>query len=357
MNFIDHSTAVKAGISSAEFDGGISRLPRIATVCVLGDRAKRSTINHRRYRLMKLVIEALVSRNEWHPIDAVVFPGGHFFSTTYVGHHAYHKRKSIIERNRIGEVCRWGADQLDKVCPGALLVVGIDSVGRGRHDWGDQLCVAFNGDGVAGIGRKVFPTNIETNGSIRPVVCYADDYDSEHRIVTLPNGSRALLAACYDAFGVAEPVLGPTARTRYIRNIIDGGKKFSIGDQHFAKLRRDCLERWAALISANRVDVTLTAIHNFGEPGADLFWQRHGLATASASMGGGLAIGAAHFWDELPDPKRFDQSPLAAFNVEANHLNDGLHRKAERLRCVDAISIKDKEAGAAIIRFYSPKQQ
>jgi hypothetical protein len=34
--------------------------------------------------------------------------------------------------------------------------------------------------------------------------------------VTLANGSRALLCACYDVFGVAEAIIGPTARIRYI---------------------------------------------------------------------------------------------------------------------------------------------
>ncbi len=355
MNIIDHTSAAKYGVYGSSFDGSHARLPRIVTVCVLGDRAQRSTINQRRYQLMKLVISAIIRRKEWHPIDAVVFPGGHFFSTTYVGHHSYSDRQSIIERGHTGGVCRKAAGLLDKVSPGALLVTGIDSVGRGSQDWGDQLCVAFNADGVAGIGRKVFPTNNESNGSIRPIVCYADDYDTKHRIVTLANGSKALLASCYDAFGLAEPMVGPTARTRYIRNISDGKKKVSYGDQRFAKLRQSCLDRWAALIKANPVDVALTTIHNFGEPGADLFWQRHGLAAASAAMGGGLAIGASHFWDELPDPERYDQSSLAAFNVEADHLEGGLNRKAERLSCDDAISIKHNKIGSAIVRFYSPQ--
>jgi hypothetical protein len=44
------------------------------------------------------------------------------------------------------------------------------------------------------------------------VVCYPADFGSPHRIVTLANGSRALLCACYDVFGVAEAIIGPTAR-------------------------------------------------------------------------------------------------------------------------------------------------
>ncbi len=354
MNIIDHISAAKYGVYGSSFDGNHTRLPRIVTVCVLGDRAQRSTINQRRYQLMKLVINAIIRRKEWHPIDAVVFPGGHFFSTTYVGHQSFHERKLTIDRSRTGEVCRKVAGQLDKVSPGALLVTGIDSVGHGPQDWGDQLCVAFNGGGVAGIGRKVFPTNNESNGSIRPIICYADDYDSAHRIVTLPNGSKALLASCYDAFGLAEPIAGPTARTRYIRNINDGEKTVSYGDRRFVKLRRNCLDRWATLVKANRIDIALTTIHHFGEPGSDLFWQRHGLATASAAMGGGLAIGATHFWDELPDHKHLGQSPLAAFNVKKIHLKKGLHRKPERLSCVDSLSIKHNKTGSAIIRLYTP---
>ncbi len=354
MNIIDQPIAAEHGVYSGSFVGSHARLPRIATVCVLGDRAQRSTINQRRYELMKLVINAIIGRRDWHPIDAVIFPGGHFLSTTYVGHYSYGERKSIIEHGRTGEVCRWAANQLDKESPGAVLVTGIDSIGRGPQDWGDQLCVAFNADGVAGIGRKVFPTNNESNGSIRPIVCYTDDYDTEHRIVTLPNGSIALLASCYDAFGLAEPILGPTARTRYIRNINDGEKRYSYGDRGFAELRHNCLNRWETMIKTNPIDVALTTIHNFGEPGSDLFWQRHGLATASAAMKGGLAIGASHFWDELPDSTQFDQSPLCAFNVKESHLRKGLHRKAERLSCVDAIEVKHTKVGSAIIRLFCP---
>lgn len=354
MNIIDRSLVVKHDAFSSNFDGSFARLPRIATVCVLGDRAQRRTINHRRHELMKLVVSAIIDRKDWHPLDAVIFPGGHFLSTTYVGHYSYDERKSAIEHDRTGEVCRWAASQLDKVSPGALLIAGIDSVGHGPRDWGDQLCVAFNGGGVAGIGRKIFPTNNESNGSIRPIVCYTDDYDTEHRIVTLPNGSRALLASCYDAFGLAESIVGPTARTRYIRNINDDEKRCSFGDRGFAQLRRSCLDRWDTMIKTNPIDVALTTIHNFGEPGSDLFWQRHGLATASAAMGGGLAIGASHFWDELPDLNRFDHSPLAAFNVKTSHLKKGLHRKAERLSCVDAIAVKHKKMGSAIVRLFCP---
>ncbi len=354
MNIIDQSLTVKHGVYSGSFDGIFTRPPRIATVCVLGDRAQRSTINHRRYELMKLVIDALVSRSDWQPLDAVIFPGGHFLSTTYIGHLSYDERKSVIEQDRTGEVCQWAASQLDKVSPGALLITGIDSVGRGPQDWGDQLCVAFSGDGVAGIGRKIFPTNNESNGSIRPIICYSGDYDTEHRIVILPNGSKALLASCYDAFGLAEYIVGPTARTRYIRNINDGEKRYAYGDRCFAQLRQSCLDRWDTMIKAKPIDVALTTIHNFGEPGSDLFWQRHGLATASAAMKGGLAIGASHFWDDLPGHEQFDQSPLAAFNVKTSHLKKGLHRKAERLSCVDAIPINHTKIGSAIIRLYCP---
>ncbi len=354
MNFIDQSMAVTHRACSGKFVGSLTRLPRIATVCVLGDRAQRSTINKRRYQLMQQVIDTLVQRDDWQPLDAVIFPGGHFPSTTYVGHLPYSERKSVAENSCTGEVCQRAASQLDKVSPGALLIVGIDSVGHGPQDWGDQLCVAFSAGGVAGIGRKIFPTNNESNGSIRPIVCYTDDYDTEHRIVTLPNGSIALLASCYDAFGLAEPILGPTARTRYIRNINDGEKRYSYGDRGFAELRHNCLNRWETMIKTNPIDVALTTIHNFGEPGSDLFWQRHGLATASAAMKGGLAIGASHFWDELPDSTQFDQSPLCAFNVKESHLRKGLHRKAERLSCVDAIEVKHTKVGSAIIRLFCP---
>jgi hypothetical protein len=155
------------------------------------------------------------------------------------------------------------AYRLDAAHPGALIVVGIDSVPYSSSDHGDQLCVAFSSFGLVGIGRKVWPVDGDTNWDGRPpAVCYPADFSSPQRIVTLANGSRALLCACYDVFGVAEAIVGPTARLRYIRYLAPDQRYDSAG-AGFVAVRRRLVAEWGQLLVDRQVDVALTAVHRF----------------------------------------------------------------------------------------------
>jgi hypothetical protein len=82
------------------------------------------------------------------------------------------------------------------------------------------------------------------------------------------------------------------------------------------------------MLVSQKVNVGITAIHYFQRPGLDLFWQRHGIATCSAALGGGTAVGAAFFGEKLPLP---DSSSLVSFGVPASHIKEGKHRQAHRL--------------------------
>src|SRR3954465_14948435 len=303
------------------------RTPRVVTVCVLGRKPMRPKHNGGSTRLLNRVVEAVISCVDWHPVDAIVFPGGFFRSPVYVGKRSHSERAAALEALDFGHAVMGAAYRLDGAHPGALIVVGIDSVPYSSDDHGDQLCVAFSPYGVVGIGRKVWPADGDTNWDGRPpVVCYPADFGSPHRIVTLANSSRALLCACYDVFGVAEAIVGPTARIRYLRYLAP--------DQ--------------------RVDVALTAVHRFQQPGRDIFWQRHGLATASAALGGGLAVGAAFFTNRLPDGRNRWSSPLAACGVPGEHLSQGLHRPARCFEPVDLLTINGRRNGkpCALIRLF-----
>ena len=153
------------------------RPPRIATVCVRGHKPKRPEHNGRGMRLLDTVIDAVAARADWRPIDAVVLPGGFFRAPEYLGHRSQEERAHRLGATDFGRACAAAASRLAAVTPGALVVVGIDSGPRGRHDNSDQMCVALDAGGVAGIGRKVFPADGDTNGDGRPpVVCYAGDY-------------------------------------------------------------------------------------------------------------------------------------------------------------------------------------
>jgi hypothetical protein len=216
------------------------------------------------------------------------------------------------------------------------------------------MCVAFSPYGVVGIGRKVWPADGDTNWDGRPpVVCYPDDFGSPHRVVTLANGSHALLCACYDVFGVAEAIVGPTARTRYIRYLAPD-QRYDGADAGFVAIRRRLVAEWGQLLTNQRVNVVLTAVHRFQQPGRDIFWQRHGLATASAALGGGLAVGAAFFTNRLPDGRDRWSSPLAACGVPREHLSQGLHRPARRFEPIAMLTINGRRNGKprAFVRLF-----
>jgi hypothetical protein len=133
------------------------------------------------------------------------------------------------------------------------------------------MCVAFSPYGVIGIGRKVWPADGDTTQDGRPpVVCYPADFGSTHRIVTLANGSRALLCTCYDVFGVAEVIVGPTARIRYIRYLAPNWRDDDAG-AGFVAVRQRLVAEWGQLLTDQRVDVVLTAVHRFQQPGRDIF--------------------------------------------------------------------------------------
>jgi hypothetical protein len=115
--------------------------------------------------------------------------------------------------------------------------------------------------------------------------------------------------------------------------------------------RRELLGEWRRLIVGNKVDVALAAIHEFEAPGRDSYWQRHGIAFASAALGGGLALGAAHFRNALPEA---EASTLAAFGVGRRHLTLGAHRTACQHHPIASFIMEGdgREKPAAIARLF-----
>jgi len=154
-------------------------------------------------------------------------------------------------------------------------------------------------------------------------------------------------------FGVAEAIVGPTARTRYIRYLAPDQRYDGAGGGLVA-VRQRLVTKWGRLLTDQRVDIALTAVHRLQQPGRDIFWQRHGLATASAALGGRLAVGAAFFTDRLPDEGDRWSSPLAACGVPREHLSQGLHRPARRFEPVDLLTINGRRNGKprALVRLF-----
>jgi hypothetical protein len=100
---------------------------------------------------------------------------------------------------------------------------------------------------------------------------------------------------------------------------------------------------WSAL--TKDLDAALIAIHGFSRGKTSNMWQRHGIATASAALDGGLAIAGAHF-EKLP--RREGVQTLAAFGVPLDHLDAGHHRSAEA-----AMPVAAAQVGEAMVRWFA----
>jgi hypothetical protein len=101
------------------------------------------------------------------------------------------------------------------------------------------------------------------------------------------------------------------------------------------------------MLDQKRPSIAIAVIHRFKRPGLDGYWQRHGIATASAVLGG-FAVGAAHF-GRLPESH---EAPLAASHVPARHIAAGNHRRAWRCFPSDDRPVRIGRGMAAVLRLY-----
>ena len=147
-------------------------------------------------------------------------------------------------------------------------------------------------------------------------------------------------------FGVAERPGRHGVQAKAIRRISSQVEEIdqSAGEP-FRQLREKCLADWDALLTVNHVSVGLGAIHGFRR-NSTAYWQKHGVATCSASLGG-FALGAAHFNSKLLSSE--SRSPLAARNVPLRHLTDGSNRDAHHWRPKDTFYFDD----SMIVRLFA----
>jgi hypothetical protein len=287
-------------------------LPRIVSASIIGRPAERVHDNQHRATWLKAMAQALAQRQSWAPLDALLLPGGYFRLEQSIGFLNPDERHHVLNTSFIGRVCKQVSRTLNRVFPGIALVVGIDCEPLSDQFRGDQLTVAWRAGNLIGLGLKVFPSEADTDGKKAPPMrCYATDYDNPARIITLRSGNRALLCSCYDAFGVRAKAGGSKDILRAIRYLTDADGHAVDPPSH--RQRRALLRRWSSFIDASGVNVALAAIHNFEQPGRDLYWQRHGIASASAALGGGLVVGAAHY---MEDPGDLVQHRSHSFGVK-----------------------------------------
>lgn len=317
----------------------VKRKPIVVTVCIDDYCSDRITQNAWRLDLAKDVTRRIEAR-EWKNLDAVLFPGGFLRSARHVRPHSHDVRVARIAK--LGLVAKLSAcARLLRASPGVNIVVGIDGPKYQNGDSGDQLCVAVNVGGVAGIASKIFPVGRAEGGGLpesKRLVLEHADFGDTHRLVKLANGERALLCACYDMFGVAERNPTPGARGKAIRRIAKGKAEIR-NPSELREAKSECLSMWHALLKREDPSVALAAIHGFyGHSTA--YWQKHGIASASAALDKGYALGAAHFLRGLP--KHTTASTLAAQGVAKAHLKKGIDRTQNAWRPSDSISFESQ---------------
>jgi len=326
-----------------------ARGARVVAVCVTGRPCAQLRQNRLREELLALVARE-IRRRRWRDLDAVLLPAGYFRSDEWYGPLDASERARRLDDEDFASTCRTAASRLHGPSPGCLVVVGVDSRNPNWGFRGDQLLVAFGPLGVAGLARKIFPSDGDTHGWGRaPYLLFERDAADPGRVVALPYGRNGLLSVCYDAFLLAELKLGPTGKRRTMRYVSDESDRWRPFGR---KARNAYLSGFDRLLFRSQPNVQFVAIHGFERPGRELRWQRHGIAGASAALGGALTVGAAHFAHGLPaDP--FNHS-LASWRVGARHLTLGPHRRAETLRPMAGFHVSlAGGAIAALVRLFA----
>jgi hypothetical protein len=313
-----------------------SRL-RIASAHVLGRPPKRLDRNAERARLLACIVETICRAPEWAPLDALLLPAGFFRLDAQLGAHDADRRAELLLVSEVGGACLAAATRLGGGT-GGLLVVGADTLPYAGFS-GDQFMAAWSSAGVVGSARKLFPSHGDTwPKKGLPYLLYDRDADDAARLIRLPSGGQALLCLCYDAFAFSELARGPTGSRAAMRYVGDlhGHRELSAAE------RTVMLERFDRLVRREAPEAALIAVHGFEQPGGETRWQRHGIASASAGLGGGLAVGAAHYRHWLPDRDVLDHATLASVAVPKAHLREGLYRKARKATASHALVVKIK---------------
>ena len=310
----------------------MKKRPSIVTVTVEGRDEKSPAGQDRRLRLVDKIGEWLATPGINMP-DAVVFPGGFGFLPDHEN----------LE-HRLADAATRMAARLKKNGLSPQIVMGFDTAPHkisGRLAGGQQLAMAFNAKGLSGFARKIFPVGEDVDGrTMPPMLLQQDDYDDPRRVIELPYGGRALLCVCYDMFGIADAVRNNPAR---LEKFAGPGSNIS-----FASFRK--------FLYAEKPDLAIATIHRFAKTGTDRFWQRHGIAAASAALGvlnarDSFAIAAAHLGRLRDDD--FNACRLASWGVDERHLERGSKRRTETLapHCAQIIAVPGSRA---LVRIFQP---
>jgi hypothetical protein len=318
----------------------IEQAPRIATVCVLGPPLKQVRQNPSHLALLAKVVSEI--NQHYAQLDAVVFPGGFLRLDETVGPLPFASRVQVLKNTGLVKPLTKAVKTLTR-SHGVQVILGIDGPRYPRGDSPDHLCVALDEYGITGLSRRSFPV---ADGEAKHMLCYDADFRDPRRVIELASGRQAMLAACYDLFGIGDGGAVVDKRARHIQWIGDHKHRLRRGENGFRERLEANLAAFLELLAT--VTTGVAAIHEF-KTSRSSFWQRHGIASCSATLDNGFAVGAAHFSHQLPQQSH--TSTLAAAYVPTKHLTQGLNRKAHSWLPRDHFVV-DCDHGAALVRIF-----
>lgn len=323
------------------------RRSNIITVCIRGrDRYPMSRMKDR-ILLLDRLLDALATRDDWRDVDVVLLPGGFFRIQSPIGRLASEARVAALAKLEAGLAGAAASRLLAQHWSGVSLVLGIDSEPIDRRRAGDQLVAAWRDGKLVALARKAFPVASETSGGEPMVWVASHDADDPGRSLLLRSGRQALLLACYDGFAVRAQQGERFADLAALRLICDSAGRIRTPSM---RERERHLARWLNFLRSHPPDIGLIAIHEFDRAGRDGYWQRHGIAGASAALGGIPILAAAHFRRSLPASA--SNSSLASRDVARLHLDLGTARPAKRLLPDDWMVIPATGNSRMLIRLF-----
>lgn len=290
-------------------------LTKSASLCVLGTPSK--TKNDTSAKL-DLTLACLTQLDKDTPF--LVLPAGMFFHDKTLAPLLLEERLDALN------ALEW-SKTLAKNCGNTAIIAGVDI--DSEDEATGQYSITIDKSGVRAVSRKIFPTKgeVATGAFIQ-----APDFNDVSRFINAGQ-SNAIMHTCYDIFGSVDILSGKSSPNR-LSHVPSPSVK-NTNKKKCYEAYADILRPWASDTAHPFVSVN---IHHFAKPGRDIFYQRHGIASASAAFNGALVIGAAHFEETLPNVA--SQSTLAAYGVPYSHLSAHFHRQAHSLEALDFKEIR-----------------
>ena len=111
-----------------------TRSPRLATLCVLDDTSASAQDNKARIGLLRALEKMLQEHRDWHPLDAILLPGGFFWLSMALETAPFDQRTKKIGRSPYADETFGFLARLAERSPGLRLVTGVMAQPRDIED-------------------------------------------------------------------------------------------------------------------------------------------------------------------------------------------------------------------------------